>query len=69
MTVSELRQHAREHFESQVLLIAQAIGPALEHADLVVQPLHEAEGHFVLGMAVGRAMPSQCRSIMAANFW
>lgn len=39
----------REHFQAQVLLIAPAIGPALEYADLVVQPLHEAEGHALPG--------------------
>ncbi len=50
MEFLELRQRAREHFQAQVLLIAQVIGPALEYADFVVQPLPEAEGHPLPGV-------------------
>ena len=54
MTFLEFRQHTREHFQAQVLLIPYAIRTALKHTDLVVQTLHEAEGNLVLGVALGR---------------
>ena len=49
----EWRQHAREHLESQILLVAQAVGTALDDPNLVVQALDESERHLVLGFAVG----------------
>lgn len=51
--LSQLRQHAGEHLQSQVLLVAQAIGAALDDADLVVESFDEAERDLVLGSAVG----------------
>ena len=33
------RQHAGEDFEPQIVFVAQAVGAALNHADLVVEPL------------------------------
>src|SRR5438552_19103364 len=45
---SDGRQHAREDLQPQVLFVAQPVGAALEHADLVVQPLDETERHLVL---------------------
>ena len=51
-------QHASEDFEPQVIFVAQAVGAPLEHADLVVEPLDEAERYFVLGRQYA-AMPSQ----------
>jgi hypothetical protein len=48
------RQHASEDLEPQVVLIAQAVGAALDHPDLIVEPLDEAERDLVLGPAVGR---------------
>ena len=35
-------QHASEDFEPQVVLVAQAVGAALDHPDLVVEALDEA---------------------------
>jgi hypothetical protein len=35
-------------FEAQVAFVAQTVGTTLEHADLVVEPLDEAERDFVL---------------------
>ena len=52
----EDRQHAGENLEPQVLLVAQAVCPALDDADLVIELLDEAERDPVLGSA---AMPSQ----------
>lgn len=43
----------REDFEAEILLIAQAICPALEDANLVVEPFDEAQRDLVLGLAVG----------------
>ena len=51
---SQHRQHAGEDLEPQVLFVAEAVGAPLEDTDLVVQALDEAEGHLVLGLAVGR---------------
>src|SRR3954466_8135146 len=47
------RQHAGEDFEPQVVFVVQAVGAALDHPDLVVEPLDEAERDLVLKPAVG----------------
>src|ERR1700730_6910543 len=49
------RQHAGEDFGAKVVLVAQAVGAALDDAGLVVEPLDEAERDLVLPPAVGRA--------------
>src|SRR6516164_1377912 len=50
------------------LPIAQAVGATLEHADLVVEPLDEAERDFVLQPAVGgNAVPMTLKTLLAAN--
>src|SRR5712692_5783379 len=52
------RQHASQYFKPQIVLVAQAIGATLDHADLVVQPLDEAERYLVLRPTVrGNAIP------------
>src|SRR5712691_1668592 len=51
---SERRQYAGEDFEAEVLFVAEPVGATLEHTDLVVQPLDEAERELVLRAAVGR---------------
>src|SRR4029450_12149098 len=51
---SQVWQHAGEDLEPEVLFVAEAVGTTLEHADLVVQALDEAEGDLVLRAAVGR---------------
>jgi len=51
---SDRRQHAAEDLEAQVLLVAEAVRPALDDAHLVVEPLDEAECDLVLDGAVGR---------------
>src|SRR5216683_4021145 len=51
-------QHASQYFEPQIIFVAQAVGATLDHADLVVQPLDEAERHLVLRPTVrGNAIP------------
>jgi len=50
---SECRQHAGKDLEAQVFLVAEPVGAALEDADLVVQPLDEAERDLVVRAAVG----------------
>jgi len=47
------RQHAGENLEPQIFFVAQAVGAALDHPDLVVKPLDEAERDLVLEPAVG----------------
>jgi hypothetical protein len=48
------RQHAGENLEPRIFFVAQAVGAALDHPDLVVEPLDEAERDLVLKPAVGR---------------
>jgi hypothetical protein len=43
------------------------MGSTLNDPDLVVQARYKAERNFILGFAEG-GVPSQCRSIIAANF-
>src|SRR6267143_4118684 len=50
----ELREHAGEDLEAEVVLVAEPVRAALEDADLVVQPLDEAERDLVLRAAIGR---------------
>ena len=51
-------QRTREHLESQVLFIANAVATTLDHADLVVQPFDKSERHLVVRLTVGRdALP------------
>ena len=47
------RQHAGEDLEPQIILVAQAVGAALDHPNLVVEPFNEAKRHLVLQPAVG----------------
>src|SRR6266511_2992305 len=55
---SDGRQHAGEDLEPEILLIAEPVRAALEHADLVIEALDEAKRHLVLRAAVGRdALP------------
>src|SRR2546425_7369320 len=51
---SDRRQHAGKDLEPEVLLVAEPVRAALEDADLVVQPLDEAERDLVLRAAIGR---------------
>ena len=45
---SKLGQHAGQDLQSQILLVAQPVGPALDDADLVVESFDEAQGDLVL---------------------
>ena len=51
--ILEFWQHAGEDLQPQVFLVAQAVGAALDDADLVVEALDEAERDLVLRVAVG----------------
>jgi hypothetical protein len=42
-----------EYLQPEILLVVETVGPSLEGADLVVQPLHESEGDFVVCVTVG----------------
>src|SRR6516165_4687174 len=46
-------QHAGENLEAQIFFVAQAVGAALDHPDLVVEPFDEAERDLVLQLTVG----------------
>src|SRR3990172_502733 len=52
-TPSQRRQERGDDLELEVVLVTVAVGTALEDADLVVEPLHQAETDLVLGAAVG----------------
>jgi hypothetical protein len=51
--LSEFWQHASEDLQSEVLLIAIAIGPTLEGTNPVVESLDESQGHLVFHVTVG----------------
>ena len=50
---SECRQHAGEDLQAEVVLVAETVGPPLDHTDFVVEPFDEAEGDLVFVSAVG----------------
>jgi hypothetical protein len=50
---SQFWQHAGEDFQSQVFLIAEAIGAPLDRTNLVVEALDKPQGDLVLGLTVG----------------
>src|SRR2546427_10733698 len=52
-SASDLAQHARQDLQAQVLLVAQPVGTALDHSDLVVESFHETQRYFVLRTTVG----------------
>src|SRR3972149_9550671 len=57
-TNSPCRMHVLSGHQAEVLLIAQAVCPSLDHADLVVEALDEAERDLVVRVAVrGDAVP------------
>src|SRR6266536_580851 len=51
-TASQRRKERCDDLELEVVLVAVAVGAALEDADLVVEPLDQAEADLVLGSAV-----------------
>src|SRR3972149_1169105 len=53
MTTGQRRQERGDDLELEVLLVSVAVSAPLEDADLVVQPLDQAEAHLVLRPAVG----------------
>ena len=54
----DVRQHTGQDLEPEVFFIPEAVGPALDHPDLVVQALDKAEGDLVLREAVsGDSLP------------
>src|SRR3982751_6614589 len=57
----QLWQHTGEDFQSEVLLIPEAVGLPLHGSDLVVEPLDETQGHLVLLVAIRLdAIPVGC---------
>ena len=55
------RQQAGEDLQTQVFLGAQPLGPPRDDPNLVVEPLDESQGRFVLRLAEGRtAIPVRC---------
>ena len=52
-TPSYGREERRNDLELEIVLVAVAVGAALKHANLVVEPLNQAEADLVLGVAVG----------------
>ena len=48
------REPTGQDFQTKIPLIQKTIGSSLDDADLVVHALHEAQRHFVFGVAVRR---------------
>jgi len=63
--ISQLRHHAVDHLQAQILFVAQAVGAALDDADLVIEFFDEAARNFVLGSAVG----SDAIPVMLDRLW
>src|ERR1700680_3610384 len=56
--ILEHRQSAGQDLEAKIFFVAQSIGAALDHSDLVVEPFDEAKRYFVFRFAVcGDAVP------------
>src|SRR4051812_37512676 len=51
---SDFWQHAGEDLEAKILFVSKSVGASLDHADLVVDPFDEPQGHLVLFMAIRR---------------
>jgi hypothetical protein len=74
---SEFRQQAGEDFEPKVFFIPQAVGPALEDADLVVEPFLITDarrlpnGKFTLTFAgeFGMAYVVECSTNSSLTGW
>ena len=47
------REERRNDLELEIALVVVAVGAALKHANLVVEPLDQAEAGLTLGVAVG----------------
>jgi hypothetical protein len=47
-------EQAGENFEAQILLVAQAVAPSLNDADLVVHALDKSQGDLILRLTVAR---------------
>jgi hypothetical protein len=55
---SDFWEHTGEYLEAEILFIPQAVGAALDHADLVVESFDEPQGDLVLWLAIrGDAVP------------
>lgn len=68
LVISEWRQHAGEHLQAQVVLVAETVGASLDDADLVVESFDEAEGYLVLGVAVGSdAVPPKGSGLVSSH--
>ena len=52
-SILNLREHAPENLQPEILLIAPPVGPTLQNLNLVVQSFDEALRHLVLGLTVG----------------
>src|SRR6478672_750232 len=46
------RESAGQDFQSQILFVAESVRSLLNGADLIVEPLHEAQRHLVARFAV-----------------
>ncbi len=58
MRISDLREHAGEDFQLQILFVAQSVGTSLDDPDFIVQALDEPQGHFVLRVTIhGTPLP------------
>src|SRR5260370_39537386 len=51
---SDFWEHTGEHLETEVLLIPEAVGAALDHADLLDEAFDEPQGHLGLRLAIRR---------------
>src|SRR4030095_11191889 len=52
--ILDLREHAGEDLQAQILFVAQSIGATLKDPDLIVQAFDKPEGDFVFPVTICR---------------
>jgi len=57
--ISHLRQHAGEHFQAKIVLVAQAISPTLDNPDLVVDAFPVSFDHVGEFLEGRQSLPAQ----------
>ncbi len=56
--ILDLRKHAGEDLQTQILLVTQPVGAALEDPDLIVHPFDESQGDLIVGVTIrGNPVP------------
>ena len=67
---SQLRQHASENFEPEILFVSQSVGAPLDDTNLAVQSLDESQRHFVFRSAISAdSFPMRLNHLVGSLVW